>query len=49
MACRTWDMMIGWIVVALLCHPAAAAENPLEGDLGDLRVGVTVEDLPADG
>lgn len=46
---RSRGMMAGWIVVALLGHPAAAAENPIEGDLRDLRVGATVEDLPVDG
>ncbi len=45
----------GMIVTGLLCALAAApaavraAEDPLEGDLRDLRVGMTVDQLPAEG
>jgi hypothetical protein len=34
---------------ALLAQPAGAAEDPLEGDLRDLRVGMRVAELPAEG
>ena len=37
------------MLVALAVGPAGAAENPLEGDLRDLRVGMTVAELPAEG
>jgi hypothetical protein len=37
------------IVVALVAGAAIAAENPLEGDIRDLRVGMTVPELPAEG
>jgi hypothetical protein len=41
----------GISIVALVCGlsagPAGAAEDPLEGDLRDLRVGMTVAELPA--
>jgi hypothetical protein len=35
--------------LALLAGAASAAEDPLEGDLRDLRVGMTVAELPAEG
>ena len=34
---------------ALLAAPAGAAEDPLQGDLRDLRVGMRVAELPAEG
>jgi hypothetical protein len=45
--------LVGMSSTALLCAliagPAGAAEDPLEGDLRDLRVGMTVDQLPAEG
>jgi hypothetical protein len=35
--------------LALLAGAARAAEDPLEGDLRDLRVGMTVAELPTEG
>lgn len=44
---------LGMSIVALACGlsagPAGAAEDPLEGDLRDLRVGMRVAELPAEG
>ena len=44
---------LGMSIVALVCGlsagPAGAAEDPLEGDLRDLRVGMRVAELPAEG
>lgn len=40
-------LMVG--LAAALALPASAAENPVEGDLRDLAVGMTVEQLPAEG
>lgn len=44
---------LGMSIVALACGlsagPARAAEDPLEGDLRDLRVGMRVAELPAEG
>lgn len=37
------------IVAALIAGPAIAAEDPLEGDIRDLRVGMNVAELPAEG
>lgn len=37
---------IAWLLVA---GTAGAAEDPLEGDLRDLRVGMSVAELPAEG
>jgi hypothetical protein len=37
------------IVGALAAGPAGAAEDPLEGDIRDLRVGMSVPELPAEG
>jgi hypothetical protein len=37
------------IVVVLVAASATAAENPLEGDLRDLRVGMAVAELPVEG
>ena len=37
------------LACALLAAPAGAAEDPLQGDLRDLRVGMTVAELPAEG
>jgi hypothetical protein len=39
----------GLAALALLAGAASAAEDPLEGDLRDLRVGMTVAELPAEG
>jgi hypothetical protein len=36
-------------LLALVSGAAGAAEDPLEGDLRDLRVGMAVDQLPADG
>jgi hypothetical protein len=47
--------LLGMSLTGLLCAlvaapgPARAAEDPLEGDLRDLRVGMTVDQLPAEG
>jgi hypothetical protein len=44
---------LGMSIVALVCAlgagPARAADDPLEGDLRDLRVGMRVAELPAEG
>jgi hypothetical protein len=37
------------IALALLAGAASAAEDPLEGDLRDLRVGMSVAELPTEG
>jgi hypothetical protein len=37
------------MALALVAGPAAAAENPLEGDLRDLRVGMSVAGIPVEG
>ena len=37
------------IALAVLAGAASAAEDPLEGDLRDLRVGMAVAELPAEG
>jgi hypothetical protein len=37
------------LLCALIGGPAEAAEDPLEGDLRDLRVGMAVDQLPAEG
>ena len=37
------------IAIALVAGAAVAAEDPLEGDIRDLRVGMTVAELPAEG
>jgi hypothetical protein len=45
-------LLLGMSVVASVCALSAqarAAEDPLEGDLRDLRVGMTVAELPAEG
>jgi hypothetical protein len=46
-------LLLGMSIVALLgalgAGPARAAEDPLEGDLRDLRVGMRVAELPAEG
>jgi hypothetical protein len=42
-------MGLAVIVGALAAGPASAAEDPLEGDIRDLRVGMSVAELPAEG
>lgn len=42
------ESLIG-IAIALVAGAAVAAEDPLEGDIRDLRVGMTVAELPAEG
>jgi hypothetical protein len=42
-------MSLAVIVGALAAGPASAAEDPLEGDIRDLRVGMSVAELPAEG
>jgi hypothetical protein len=37
------------LALVILAGAASAAENPLEGDVRDLRVGMSVADLPAEG
>ena len=37
------------VVVALIAGVATAADDPLEGDLRQLRVGMTVDQLPPEG
>jgi hypothetical protein len=37
------------LATAVLSEPLAAAEDPAEGDLRDLRVGMRVDQLPAEG
>jgi hypothetical protein len=37
------------LALAVLAGAASAAEDPLEGDLRDLRVGMRVAELPAEG
>jgi hypothetical protein len=46
---RLLVMSLAALACALLAKPAGAAEDPLQGDLRDLRVGMTVAELPADG
>jgi hypothetical protein len=49
MTIRTMVLGLGATLLAGLALGAGAAENPLEGDLRDLRVGMTVAELPAEG
>lgn len=49
MTSRLLAMSIAVTVLTLLAGPARAAEDPLEGDLRDLRVGMSVDQLPAEG
>lgn len=46
---RLPGISIAALICALGAAPAGAAEDPLEGDLRDLRVGMTVAELPAEG
>jgi hypothetical protein len=46
---RLLGMSLAALAGALLAAPAGAAEDPLQGDLRDLRVGMTVAELPAEG
>ena len=49
MTIRTLMLGLGAGLAAGLALAASAAENPLNGDLRDLRVGMTVAQLPAEG
>jgi hypothetical protein len=46
---RLLGMSLAALACALLAAPARAAEDPLQGDLRDLRVGMRVDELPAEG
>jgi hypothetical protein len=46
---RLLVMSLAALACALLAEPAGAAEDPLQGDLRDLRVGMTVAELPVEG
>ena len=49
MTIRSVKLGLGAALAAGLALGASAAENPLKGDLRDLRVGMTVAELPAEG
>ena len=49
MTIRSVKLGLGAALAAGFALGASAAEDPLEGDLRDLRVGMTVEQLPAEG
>jgi hypothetical protein len=49
MTIRIMGLTFAAALAAGLPLAAGAAENPLEGDLRDLRVGMTVAELPAEG
>jgi hypothetical protein len=49
MTIRTVMQGLGAALMAGLAFAASAAENPMNGDLRDLRVGMTVAELPAEG
>ena len=46
---RRLGMGFGALLYALVAGDVSAAEDPLEGDLRDLRVGMTIDQLPAEG
>ena len=46
---RLLGMSLAALACALLAEPASTAEDPLEGDLRGLRVGMRVAELPAVG
>ena len=46
---RLLGMGLAVLMCVLLAGPAQAAEDPLDGDLRDLRVGMSVDELPAEG
>ena len=46
---RLLGMSLAALVCVVIAGPARAAEDPLEGDLRDLRVGMSVDELPAEG
>jgi hypothetical protein len=48
MVCRLLGTSLA-LVWVLIAGPARAAEDPQEGDLRDLRVGMSVAELPAEG
>ncbi len=49
MTIRSVKLGLGAALAAGFALGASAAEDPLEGDLRDLRVGMTIEQLPAEG
>jgi hypothetical protein len=46
---RLLGMSLAALVCVVIAGPARAAEDPLDGDLRDLRVGMGVDELPAEG
>ena len=46
---RLLGMSLTALVCVVIAGPARAAEDPLDGDLRDLRVGMSVDELPAEG
>jgi hypothetical protein len=46
---RLLGMSLAGLACALLAEPASTADDPLEGDLRGLRVGMRVAELPAEG
>jgi hypothetical protein len=46
---RLLGMSLAALLNALIAAPASAADDPLEGDLRDLRVGMSVAELPTEG
>jgi hypothetical protein len=46
---RLLGMSLAALACVLLVDPASTAEDPLEGDLRGLRVGMRVAELPAEG
>jgi hypothetical protein len=46
---RLLGMSLTALLCALVAGPVPAAEDPQDGDLRDLRVGMSVAELPADG
>jgi hypothetical protein len=46
---RLLGMSLAALLYALIAAPASAADDPLEGDLRDLRVGMSVAELPTEG
>jgi hypothetical protein len=46
---RLLGMSLAALLNALIAAPASPADDPLEGDLRDLRVGMSVAELPTEG